>query len=247
MKQTVLKWVEKASFQNFILTVIVLNALALGVETFHGLSENTLSLLYTFDQVCLVIFVVELLLKIYAYGWSFFKKPWCVFDLLIVAVTLVPNTGNLSVLRGLRVLRVLRLISSVPQLRMVVNGFLDAMPGIGAVGLLFFIIFYVFAVMSTQMFGAAFPDYFGQIGTTMFTLFQLMTLEGWTEIVKDVMTVHSWAGFYFIIYILIATFVLLNMVIAVVVKVMEDEGQAPHTQQLNEVIERLKKIEEKLK
>jgi len=112
---------------------------------------------------------------------------------------------------------------------------------------LFFIIFYVFAVMSTQMFGAAFPDYFGQIGTTMFTLFQLMTLEGWTEIVKDVMAVHSWAGFYFIVYILIATFVLLNMVIAVVVKVMEDEGQAPHTQQLNEVLERLKKIEEKLK
>ena len=129
MKQTVLKWVEKASFQNFILTVIVLNALALGAETFHGLSENTFSMLYTFDQVCLVVFVVELLLKIYAYGWSFFKKPWCVFDFLIVAVTLVPNTGNLSVLRGLRVLRVLRLISSVPQLRMVVNGFLDAMPG----------------------------------------------------------------------------------------------------------------------
>lgn len=247
MKSQVLKWVESSTFSNFIMVVILLNAATLGVETIRSLSDSTVNILHLFDKICLAIFIIEILMKLYVYGLSFFKKPWCVFDFLIVGVTLIPSTGNLSVLRGLRVLRVLRLISAVPQLRVVVNAFLDSIPGVSAVALLFSVIFYVFSVMSTQMFGVEFPNYFGSLTSSMFTLFQLMTLENWAAIVKDVMAVYSWAGAYFIVYILISTFVLLNMVIAVVVKVMEGQELDPHTETLNEISKRLEKIEKKLK
>lgn len=247
MKSQVLKWVESSIFRNFIMVIILLNAATLGIETVHSLSDTIMELLHLFDKICLAIFIVEILMKLYVYGLTFFKKPWCVFDFLIVGVTLIPNTGNLSVLRGLRVLRVLRLISAIPQLRIVVNAFLDSLPGVGAVAMLFSVIFYVFSVMSTQIFGAEFPAYFGSLTTSMFTLFQLMTLENWASIVKEVMAVYSWAGAFFIVYILIATFVLLNMVIAVVVKVMEGQELDPHTETLNEISKRLAKIEKKLK
>lgn len=246
MKENVLNLVEANFFRNFIMAVILLNAAALGLETYKGLSADALKYLQIFDGLCLIIFVVEILLKLFAYGLAFFKRPWCVFDFIIVGITLVPNAGNLSVLRGLRVLRVLRLISMMPQLRMVVGAFLDSLPGVGAVAMLFSVIFYVFAVMSTQMFGAEFPHYFGGLGTSMFTLFQLMTLEAWAEVVKEIMAVHTWAAAYFITYILISTFVLLNMVIAVVVKVMEEQGQDTHLNLLEDISKRLDKIEKQL-
>jgi voltage-gated sodium channel len=247
MREVVKKWIERPIFQNFVMAVIIFNAIILGVETVQSLPENVLGFLYVLDTICLTIFVVELILKMYAYGFGFFKRPWCIFDFIIVGVTLIPASGNLSVLRSLRVLRVLRLISSVPQLRMVINSFLDALPGIGSVALLFSIIFYVFTVMSTKLFSAELPEYFGSLSTSMFTLFQLMTLEGWTVVVIDAMEIHSWAGLYFIFYILLSTFVLLNMVIAVVVSVMEDQGENPHMEKLDEINKRLQKIEKNLK
>lgn len=247
VRTTIQKWVELPKFQNFIMAVIIINAITLGAETMQGLPEKVLQALHILDTICLTIFVVEILLKLIAYGFGFFKRPWCVFDFIIVGITLIPATGNLSVLRALRVLRVLRLISSLPQLRMVINGFLDSLPGIGSVALLFSIIFYVFTVMSTKIFAADLPQYFGSLSTSMYTLFQLMTLEGWTIVVEDAMEVHAWAGIYFILYILLSTFILLNMVIAVVVNVMEEQGDKPEIKKLDEINKRLQNIEKKLK
>ncbi len=242
MRQKMEILVTHVKFQTFIMCVIILNAITLGLETVSALGAENLYYLHVFDKVALSIFVIELCMKLFVYGIDFFKRPWCVFDFVVVGVSLVPASGNLSVIRSLRVLRVLRLISAMPSLRVIVSTFLDSIPGIGAVAMLFSIIFYVFAVMSVQMFGSEFPHYFENIGTSMFTLFQLMTLEGWVEVVNEIMVVYPWAGIFFILYILVSTFVLLNMVIAVVVNVMSDEGIDPYTEKLDAIMKELQVV-----
>src|SRR5262245_30176696 len=172
------------------------------------------------------IFVVELLLRLYAYGWRFFRDPWSVFDFLIVGVSLVPAAGPFSVLRALRVLRVLRLISAVPAMRRVVAGLLAAVPGMASIGALLALIIYVAGVMATKLFGHIAPDYFGDLSTTLFTLFQTMTGEGWPDIARQVMAAAPLAWIFFVIYILISSFAVLNLFIAVIVNGMEKTVQS---------------------
>jgi voltage-gated sodium channel len=201
--------------------VIVVNAITLGLETSRSVVSEFGGLLHVADRVMLGIFVVELALRLFAFRWRFFRDPWSVFDLLIVGISLVPTAGPFSVLRALRVLRVLRLISAVPAMRRVVAGLLAAVPGMASIGALLTLVIYVAAVMATKLFGHIAPAYFGDLGTTLFTLFQTMTGEGWPDIAREVMAAAPLAWIFFVIYILISSFAVLNLFIAVIVNGME--------------------------
>ena len=213
--------VEHRRFQQVIIWVIVVNAITLGLETSSSVMDATGGLLHVVDRATLVIFVVELTSRLYAYGWRFFRDPWNVFDFLIVGISLLPASGALSVVRTLRVLRVLRLISAFPAMRRVVTGLLASVPGMAAIGALLALIVYVAAVMATMLFGDIAPEFFGNMGTTMFTLFQIMTGESWPEIAKEVMGAAPLAWIFFVVYILVSSFAVLNLFIAVIVSSME--------------------------
>jgi voltage-gated sodium channel len=215
-------WIDSARIQRFIIAVIVANAVTLGLETSSRVMDAAGGLIVALDRVFLAIFVLEIGLKLYARGRRFFTDPWNVFDFVIVAVSLVPGSGPLSVLRTLRVLRVLRLVSAVPRLRFIVESLLAAIPGIGAIAALLALIFYVFSVMATSLFAATFPEWFGTIGRSLYSLFQIMTLESWSMgIVRPVMEVHPWAWAFFVTFILLSTFTMVNLFVAVIVDTMQ--------------------------
>jgi voltage-gated sodium channel len=220
-----------ARFQRAIIVLIVVNAITLGLETSPEIMASAGSALIALDHVVLAIFVAELAIRIGAYGWSFFRDPWSIFDFLVVALALAPSTENFSVLRALRVLRVLRLVTAVPQMRRVVGGLLSALPGLGSVVAILCLVFYVAGVMATQLFGHDFPQWFGTLWRSLYSLFQIMTLESWSMgIVRPVMEVHPYAWGFFVPFILIATFTMLNLFIGVVVSAMQSyhDAEAEH-------------------
>jgi voltage-gated sodium channel len=232
------EWVESGAVQYFIIGLIVINAVILGLQTSQTLMATTGTVLLLADQLILAAFVIEILIKLYAQGGGFFRRAWNNFDFIVVAIALVPASGPLAVLRALRVLRVLRMISMVPRLRFVVEALLHAIPGISSIALLMLLIFYVFAVMATTLFGEQFPQWFGNIGASMYTLFQVMTLESWSMgIVRPVMEVYPYAWIYFIPFILIATFTMLNLFIGIIVDTMQSMHQAEHAEELEHIEE----------
>ncbi|MEN0088484.1 MAG: ion transporter, partial [Pseudomonadota bacterium] len=185
-------------FEAFITAIIAINAVTLGMETSSTIMGAIGPFLIVFDKLVLGIFVVEILLKLFAFGGRFFRSGWNWFDLVIVGISLMPASGALSVLRALRILRVLRLISVVPALRRVVGALVEALPGMGSIIVLMGLVFYVFAVMSTKLFGGTFPEWFGSVGASAYSLFQIMTLESWSMgIVRPVMETFSWAWAFF--------------------------------------------------
>ncbi len=210
--------------QSFVVAVILLNAAVLGGETNAALMASTWGgVLVTVDRLCLAVFVAELGLKLAAYRGLFWRSGWNWFDLAVVAVALVPGAGPWAVLRALRVLRVLRLLTVVPQLRRVVAAFLHAIPGLAGVIAVMTIFFYTAGVLATKLFGAAHPQWFGTLGESLYTLFQIMTLESWSMgIVRPVMTTHPWAWAFFVPFIVIATFTILNLFIGIIVSTMQE-------------------------
>lgn len=215
-------WIESPPIQNIIIGLILINAVTLGLETSPGVMARHGTLLHLVDQAVLAVFVGEILLKLYAQGPGFFRRGWNVFDFLVVGIALVPASGPLAVLRALRVLRVLRLLSMVPRLRFVVEALLKAVPGIASIAGLMLILFYVFAVMATGLFGTSFPEWFGSVGASMYTLFQVMTLESWSMgIVRPVMVEYPYAWVFFVPFILLATFTMLNLFIGIIVDTMQ--------------------------
>ncbi len=210
--------VSSTLFQRVVIGLILLNAVTLGLETSESLMAAHGGLLHAADAVLLWLFTLELGLRIYAFRGRFFRDPWGLFDLAVVAIAWMPATGALSVLRALRVLRVLRLISVVPSLRVVVEAMLHALPGMGSIVLLMALLFYVFAVMATKLYGEIAPERFGTLGESLFTLFQMMTLESWAEAnVRPILEHQPLAWMFFVPFILIATFVVLNLFIGVIV------------------------------
>ena len=205
-------------FQKTVIGLILLNAVTLGLETSGSVIEAVGPALHAIDQALLLLFTAELALRIYAFRGRFFRDPWGIFDFVVVAIAWMPASGPLSVLRALRVLRVLRLISVVPSLRNVVEAMLAALPGMGSIVLLMLLIFYVAAVMSTKLFGAAMEEQFGTLGASLFTLFQLMTLDDWANIVKPAMEISPWSLVFFLPFIVLSTFVVLNLFIGVIVE-----------------------------
>jgi len=194
-KQGIENFIWHHRVQQVLIVLIVVNAIILGLETSHSIMAFAGHELHLIDQIILWIFIAELVMLMAARGFGFFKDPWCVFDFIVIGIALVPATGSLSVLRALRVLRVLRLVNKIESMRSVVIGLLHSLPSLSFVFGLILVIFYVFAVIATNMFGERFPDLFGDLGTTMFTLFQVMTLESWSEgVARPIMEVfpHAW-------------------------------------------------------
>jgi voltage-gated sodium channel len=231
-------WVESNGVQRVIIALILINAVTLGLETSPTVMADYGSLLSALDRGILSVFVVEILLKLVARGPHFFREPWNVFDFVVVGIALVPAAGPLSVLRALRVLRVLRLVSMVPRLRFVVEALLRAVPGISSIAALMALLMYVFSVMATGFFGDRFPEWFGSVGASMYTLFQIMTLESWSMgIVRPVMNEYAYAWVFFIPFILIATFTMLNLFIGIIVDTMQTMHSADHAQEREQIEE----------
>lgn len=219
-------------FTHGILVLILLNAVILGLETSPAVMAQYGGLLLFLDNAMLVIFVVELLLRMIAFRTAFFRDAWSLFDLAVVAIALVPASGPLAVLRSLRVLRVLRVLSIVPSMRRVISALLGSLPGLGSIGLVLVLIYYVFAVIATKLFGEAFPEWFGSIAASFYTLFQVMTLESWSMgISRPVMEQFPFAWMFFVPFILIATFTMLNLFIAIIVNTMQTFSDEEHAEQ----------------
>jgi voltage-gated sodium channel len=211
------------------------------------------TLIVALDKLCLSIFVVEIVAKLYARGIAgFFRRGWNVFDFVIVGISLVPATQGLSVLRALRILRLLRVVSVAPSLRRVVEGLVTALPGMGSVFLLMGMIFYIGSVMATKLFGEAFPQWFGDLGRSAYSLFQIMTLESWSMgIVRPVMEVYPQAWAFFVPFIMVTTFAVVNLLVGLIVNSMQDAHHAEDVERTDsyrdEVLSRLTALEEMIR
>ncbi len=251
---TLAERVESKSAQFFITFVILLNAGVLGLETSPTAIANLGSVLYVIDRACLIIFSTEILLKLLAYRLRFWTSPWNIFDFIVVAIALLPGAGVWAVLRSLRVLRVLRLLTVIPSLRKVVAAFLHSIPGLTGVVAIMSIFFYTCGVLATKLFGSAFPDWFGSLGRSLYSLFQIMTLESWSMgIVRPVMTQFPHAWLFFVPFIVIATFTILNLFIGIIVSTMQElsttsvEFKPKSKDTSTETAQALQKIEEQVR
>ncbi len=219
---SVRKFIESGAFQNFIIGVILVNALVLALETAPQTVGPWMETLHLVDKICLGIFVVELVVKLVVYRLRFFRDGWNWFDLVIVGISLVPASESLSALRALRVLRVLRIVSIIPSLRRVVEAGIRALPGMGSILLVLLMLFLIGSVVATKLFGESFPQYFGTMGDTLFSLFTVMTLEGWPDLSREVMAVYPNAWAFFIPFLVVTAFMVLNLFIGVIVNAMEE-------------------------
>jgi len=230
--------IDSPLVERLLLVLILINAVILGAETYPAIMVRFGHVLVALDAMILGVFVIEIVLRIGVNGWRYFKDPWGVFDFLVVAIALVPATGPFAVLRALRILRVLRLLTMIPSMRRVVGGLLGALPGLSSVIAVMGIIFYVCAVIATKLFGETFPQWFGTLGSSAYTLFQVMTLESWSMgIARPVIAEFPFAWIFFVIFILIATFTMLNLFIGVVVNAIQVEHDREQAEE-NEAIER---------
>ena len=223
MCDRVKKYVESKWARNGVLAVILFNSILLGMETSKSIMSAAADMIRFLDRLCLSIYVIEISAKIFAYRLSFFRNGWNTFDCVIVGFSLIPGTAGFAALRALRVLRLLRTVSISPSLRRMVEGFLTALPGMGSVLILMGIMFYIGSVMATLLFGEKFPEWFGSMGASGYTLFQIMTLESWSMgIVRPVMDEYPYAWAFFIPFILVTTFVVVNLLVGLIVNSMQE-------------------------
>lgn len=210
-------------FYYFILAVIVINAIAIGLETYAPVKERFELTLHYINRISLAIFIFEFLLRIYVLRLSFFKRKWDDFDLIVVIVSILPESSVFSVFRFLRVIRLLRLLPIIPKMKLISEVLLRSLSSILSVGVLLMIVYYVYAVITTTLYGDDFPQWFGSIWESYYTLFQIMTFEGWSMgIVRPIMAVHPNAWAVFISFLIIATYIVLNIVIGIIVDCIGD-------------------------
>lgn len=225
-REQVGNFIENPAFEKSIILLIVINAIVMGLETSASISSSYGNFLTAIDHGILAVFIAEITLRLVHNFKGFWKDPWRIFDFAVVAIALVPATGSLSVLRALRILRVLRLVSSIKSLRKVVTGLLSALPGMSSIILLLSLIFYIFAVIATKLFAEDFPQWFGSLGASAYTLFQIMTLESWSMgIVRPVMEQYPYAWILFVPFIIVTAFTVLNLFIGVIVNALQTEHE----------------------
>jgi len=236
MQKNILKLVEHHLFQNFIILLIIINGITMGLETSKEIMHSYANYLHLFDTFVIGIFTLEILLRIYAHRVTFFKDGWSLFDFSIVAISLVPSSAGFEILRILRVFRLLRLITVVPQMRKIVLALVSVIPGMASIAGLLMLLFYIFAIMSTSLYAETFPEWFGTLGASFYTLFQIMTLESWSMgIVRPIMQVHPYAWTFFVPFIFIVTFIMINLIIAVVVDAMAEINKDQELKVVDEV------------
>lgn len=241
---------ESRIFISFITAVIIINAFTLGLETSPNITSKYGLILSLVDKIALTIFTLELIGKLLVYRFNFFKDGWNVFDFIIVAVSLIPASGPFSVLRAFRIFRTLRLLSIVPSMRRIIQAIFISIPGILSVGTIIVLIFYISSVLTTNFFGNSFYEWFGTIGNSMYTLFQIMTLESWSMgIVRPVMKEFPLAWLFFVPFILVTTFAILNLFIGIIVDAMQQISGDDKDNRLIEkdVYKKIKSIENQLK
>ncbi|WP_100636271.1 ion transporter [Marinomonas sp. ef1] len=222
MRQRLKTFIENSTIQRILLALILINAVILGLETSPDVMTTAGSFLMALDKAILAVFVIELTIRLLVHRFAFFKDGWNVFDFIVVGIALVPASGPFAVLRALRVLRVLRVLTFVPSMRKIVGALIKSLNGMLSIAMVLGLVYYVAAVMVTKLFGEAFPEWFGSLGASLYTLFQVMTLESWSMgIARPVMEAFPYAWAFFIPFILIATFTMLNLFIAVIVNAVQ--------------------------
>ena len=247
-------FIDSDKVQNFIIFLIMLNALFMGLETFPWWTNALGQLVQIIDVCFITVFLVEILLRLYAHGLVFFKSGWNIFDFVIVAFSLIPGNGVFScfrVMRALRIFRTARLFARIGNLRIIVTAMLKALPNLVWLLVLLFIFFYIFAVLTTTLFGKMAPEKFGDIFVSFYSLFSLMTMEGWQDIVETVKSPYS--KVVFIPFMLISSYIFLNLVVGIIVAAMEDivkkekEKEGPNLKDLAEKVDRICELLEKKK
>ena len=215
--------VESRWFQFAILAVIFLNAVVLGMQTSPCVDGACNGWLERIDQWCIAVFTVEIVLKLVAYRLRFWCSAWNVFDFAVVAISLVPDMGMFSLVRLFRVLRVFRLVSGMRHMRIILAAILKSLPGVSWAGMLLALVYYVYGIIGTNLFGAAFPDWFGNIGKSAYSLFQVMTLESLSMgIARPVIAQFPYAWVFFVTYILFSSFIVMNIVVGIVLNSIGD-------------------------
>lgn len=232
-------------FEGFIFTVIILNAIVLGLETYPDIQDRYGDTLYLLNEIFLGIFIVEILLRISAYGsrpWNYFRSGWNVFDFVVVFAVFIPGVReNATLLRLVRLLRVVRVVSVLPDLRVLLSGMARAIPPIASMAALAVLLIFIYGMIGWKIFGEAIPERWGDIGEAMLTLFTVLTLEGWNEILFAGQEVTQFSWVFFVSFVLIASFLLINILIAIIINAVEEAREAERTQ---EAEERLQLIEE---
>lgn len=230
MYENIKNIVDSSLFQNFIIGVIIFNGITMGMETSKDIMSSYGGLLHLIDTVVITIFTIEIIMRIYVYRLPFFKNGWNLFDFTIVAISLIPSSAGFEILRILRVFRLFRLVTVVPQMRKIVIALVSVIPGMASIAALLILIFYIFAIMATQLFGESFPAWFGTLGESFYTLFQIMTLESWSMgIVRPIMEIHPYAWTFFVPFIFVVTFIMINLIIAIVVDAMNEIKEEEQT------------------
>lgn len=236
---------ESWVWKNFILLCIILNAIALGIDAHFGTSNPWHAYIEQADNIFLMIFTVELITEFLAQGWRrYWRNGWNWFDVIVVGMCYLAYNPAISALRTLRVVRVFRLISNVPQMRRVVEALFGAMPGIFATMAVLAVVFYISAVMGTILFGAEFPEYFGGLGVSAMTLFQLTLFDDWGSIVGEVSAKFEYAWAYFMIFTVLAAFAVMNLFIGVIVEAVQQAGNAEIKEEVQEIEEDVEDIAE---
>ena len=230
---------DNKAFELFVIGVIIFSSLMIGVRTYdlHPLLDGGLRFL---DYGVTLFFVIELSIRMAAEKkfTDFFKKGWNIFDFIIVAVSLIPldDSEYALIARMLRLFRVMRLISFIPELRVLVSALISAMPRMGYVALLMFIIFYLYAVIGNLLFGHLNPVLWGDLGVSLLTLFRVATFEDWTDVMYETMTLYGWSWIYFLTFIFFSAFVFLNMMIGIVVEVLDEEHKKMEAENMAETV-----------
>lgn len=234
VRQRLQQFIEHGTVQRMLLALILLNAFTLGLETSNAVMSLAGTAIHLLDKAILAIFVLEILVRLYVHRLAFFKDAWSIFDFVVVGIALLPASGPFSVLRALRVLRVLRVLTFVPSMKKIVGALMQSLNGMLSIAMVLGLVYYVAAVMVTKLFGAAFPEWFGSLGASLYTLFQIMTLESWSMgIARPVMEQFPYAWLFFVPFILIATFTMLNLFIAVIVNAVQSMHDAEHKTELD--------------
>ncbi len=227
---------DSSRFQGFIFAVIAFNAVVLGLETYEGIDDDYGTVLMVLNDTCLGIFVVELLIRITSYGrrpQDFFKEGWNVFDFVVIGAAFLPGLRqNATLLRLVRLLRIVRLVSVLPELRVLIRGMLGALPPIGSMGVLALLFIYVYGMLGWILFGDEIPAKWGDIGQSMLTLFTVFTLEGWNDVLYQAQEVHSWSWVFFISFVLLASLLIINILIAIIINAMEEAREAEQREDL---------------
>lgn len=236
MYHKIQKIVESSLFQNFIIGVIIFNGITMGLETSKEFMQEYGIFIEILDKLVITIFTIEIIMRIYVYRLPFFKNGWNFFDFSIVAISLVPSSAGFEILRILRVFRLFRLVTVVPQMRKIVIALVSVIPGMLSIAGLLMLLFYIFAIMATQLYSQTFPEWFGTLGESFYTLFQIMTLESWSMgIVRPIMEQHPYAWVFFVPFIFIVTFIMINLIIAIVVDAMNEIKEEEQTHIIDQI------------